>query len=171
MTTTLVTARLRLRPLTLDDADFIVELLNEPDFVRFIGDRQVRSREDAQRYLREGPLRAYERHGFGLGVVESLATGESLGMCGLLKRDTLDDVDLGFAFLARHRRRGYAFESARAALDHGRATLGLTRVVAITLPDNVASIGLLARLGMRYERRLRLTPEGEELELWASDTA
>ncbi len=167
MTTTLVTERLRVRPLTLDDAEFIVELLNEPDFLRFIGDRQVRSPDDARRYLHDGPLRSYETRGFGLCAVESLATRVPLGMCGLLKRDTLDDVDLGFAFLARHRRRGYAFESARAVLEYGR-TLGLTRVVAITLPDNAASIGLLKRLGMRFERRLRLTPEGEELELYAT---
>ncbi len=164
----LTSERLILRRLTLDDAEFIVRLLNDPDFVRFIGDRGVRTPDDARRYLRDGPLRSYEIHGFGLWAVELAATREPLGMSGLLKRDALDDVEVGFAFLPQARRQGYAFEAARAVLDYGRDVHGLGRIVAITSPDNQASIGLLERLGLRFERLLRLTQEGEELELFAS---
>jgi RimJ/RimL family protein N-acetyltransferase len=164
--TILETARLRLRPLSFDDADFIVELLNEPSFLQYIGDKGVRDRTGALRYLETGPLASYERHGFGLLAVELLAVGERIGICWLLKRETLDDVDLGFAFLPRHWSRGYAHEAATAVLAHGRDALGLRRLAAVTSLDNDASIRLLGRLGFSFERVLRLTPEQDEVKLF-----
>ena len=113
------TARLRLRWLDDGDATFILRLVNEPSWIRYIGDRNVRSVEDAQRYLREGPVAMYERLGFGLNLVESKATGEPLGICGLLRRDTLEHVDLGFAFVPGAWGQGYAQESAAATLIDG----------------------------------------------------
>ena len=163
------TPRLALHRLTTDDADFILELLNEPSFLRFIGDKGVRTREDACRYIQAGPMASYERFGFGLYRVQLKTGGEPIGMCGLLKRDSLEDVDVGFAFLPRFWSRGFAFESASAVLAHGRQTWGLKRILAITSPDNEASIRLLAKLGFRFERMARLSEEAPEVKVFAAD--
>jgi len=165
----LETERLVLRRLTADDAGFILELLNDPAFLRYIGDKGVRTRADACRYIETGPVASYERHGFGLYRVELKDGGEPIGMCGLLKRDYLPDVDIGFALLPRHRSKGYAFESASAVLAHARDTLGLKRVLAITSPDNVASIGLLADLGFRFERMARPAENEPEVKVFLRD--
>ncbi len=170
------TERLRLRNLTLGDTDFVVELLNEPSFLRYIGDRNVRDRASACRYLEAGPFASYARFGFGLMCVELKPetvqdTAEPIGICGLLKRDTLEDVDVGFAFLPRYWRKGYAFEAAEAVLAQGRERFGLKRIVAITSPDNEASIRLLEKLGFRFERVMRLTPEADEVKLFGLERA
>lgn len=165
----LETDRLVLRRLTLNDAPFIVELLNEPSFLRFIGDRGVRNIQDARQYLLKGPIASYERRGFGLYLVLDRESGDPLGICGLLKRDTLPDVDLGFAFLPAHWRKGYAAESATATLEHGRRAFGLKRILAITSSDNVASIGLLEKIGLRSEAITRLGDDPREVKLFAID--
>ena len=159
------TGRLRLDRLTADDAPFILELVNEPDWLRFIGDRNVHDLAAARTYIEKGPRDMYARLGFGLYKV-SLQDGTPVGMCGLIKRDGLDDVDIGFAFLARHRGRGYAREAAAATLEHARS-LGLTRLVAITSPDNVRSMQLLEKLGFVYRETLRLPQHGGESRLFA----
>jgi RimJ/RimL family protein N-acetyltransferase len=161
------TPRLLLHRLTTGDADFILELLNEPSFLRFIGDKGVRSREDACQYVLNGPVASYARFGFGLYRVGLRETGEAIGICGLLKRDSLEDVDLGFAFLPRFWSKGFAFESAAAVLEHGKATWGLVRVLAVTSPDNEASMRLLARLGFGFERMARLSGDAPEVRLFA----
>lgn len=163
------TPRLALRRLSTDDADFILELLNEPSFLRYIGDKGVRTRGDAGRYILAGPMASYERFGFGLYRVERKDGGEPIGICGLLKRDSLEDVDVGFAFLPRSWSNGFAFESAAAVLAHGRQTWGLTRILAITSPDNEASIRLLGKLGFRFERMARLSEEAPEVEVFVSE--
>jgi RimJ/RimL family protein N-acetyltransferase len=151
----LETERLRLRRLTLEDAEFVLELVNDPDWLRYIGDRGVRTLEDAREYLLRGPIATYALGaGLGLHAVELREDGVPIGICGLLERDWLEDVDLGFAMLPGFRARGYAFEAAAATLEYGRARLGLTRIVAIVSPENEASMRLLTRLGMRVERRL-----------------
>ena len=156
------TDRLTLRRFTLDDADFIVELVNDPDWIRNIGDRKVRTAEDARAYLLRGPLALYERHGFGLYLVSLDATGERIGMCGLVKRDGLEHVDIGFAFLPAWRGRGFAEESARAVLAHARQDLGIERVVAIVSPHNQPSIRLLEKIGMRSAGRVKLPRDDDE---------
>ena len=150
--TVLETDRLRLRHLSSGDAPFILELLNDPDFIRNIGDRGVRTLDQAQQYILAGPAASYEQHGFGLDLVESRQSGLSVGLCGLLRRDCHPDVELGFAFLPAARGQNYAFEAGRAALDFGTRSLGLTRIVALTAPDNMASIRVLEKLGFRFER-------------------
>ena len=159
------TQRLVLRQLELNDADFILELLNEAAFLQFIGDKGVRTLDDARDYLRKGPMDSYQRHGFGL-YAASLRDGTRIGICGLVKRDGLDDVDVGFAFLSRHRSRGYAVESGAAILEHARRVLGLQRVVAITSPENVGSIAVLEKIGLKFERTVRLAELGPELKLF-----
>jgi RimJ/RimL family protein N-acetyltransferase len=163
------TSRLRLRHLTPDDAAFIAELLNEPAFIANIGDRGVRTLDDARAYIANGPMASYERHGFGLYAVDLKEDGLPIGICGLLKRDTLEDVDIGFAFLSRHWSKGYACEAAAAVLRHGRDTVGLRRIVAITVPGNEPSIRLLGKLGLRFERMIEGPAGEEELKLFAVD--
>ncbi len=165
--TTLETERLTLRELTLDDAEFILELVNEPAYRRFIGDKGVRNLEDARGYLRKGPLDSYQRFGHGL-YLTSLKDGTKIGTCGLLKRDTLDDPDVGFAFLAAHHRQGYGFESAAAVMEHGRDVLGFRRIVAVVSPENAGSIGLLEKLGLRFERMIEFAQD-DVVRLFAID--
>ena len=159
------TARLRLRELELDDAPFILELVNEPGWLRHIGDKHVATVEDATRYITNSVLRMYERYGFGLYLVESKDGREALGICGLVKRDSLDCPDLGFAFLERHWNHGYASEAARGALTHGRSVLGLARVLAIVSNDNQRSTRLLARLGFRFIHQMRIG-DGDEVDVY-----
>lgn len=161
------TPRLSIRPLQLVDAAFILELLNDPGFLQFIGDRGVRDLDDARRYIETGPMASYARHGFGLWRVARREDDVPVGMCGLLRRDTLDDVDIGFAYLARHAGLGYGLEAARATLDFGHDSLGLRRIVAIVKPDNDRSTALLRKLGMRRETSLPEDSHGNALDLYA----
>ena len=164
----LETRRLALDEFTTDDAAFILELLNEEPFVRHIGDKGVRTRAGACQYITDGPVASYERFGFGLYRVTLKESGEPIGMCGLLKRDALEDADVGFAFLERYWLKGYAFESASAVLAYARQELGLARILAITSPDNTASIGLLGKLGFAFERMDRLAGDEPEVKVFAS---
>ncbi len=164
--TVLETERLTLRRFTPADAPFVLELLNDPDWHRYIGDRGVRTLQQAEDYIASVPMQMYERLGFGLYLVEQSASREPIGMCGLLKRDFLEDVDIGFAFLARHRGRGYAFEAASGALGYARSALGLGRVAAIVAPDNDRSARLLEKLGFRFERMVTYPGETEQLRLF-----
>lgn len=165
------TPRLTLRRLTDDDAEFIVGLLNEPSFLQFIGDRGVRTVEDARAYIQKGPVASYERFGFGLLLVTRREDGAPIGMCGLLKRDALEDVDVGFAFRPPYWAKGYAVEAAAAVIAHGKAAFGLRRVAAITQPDNVGSIRVLEKLGLRFERMVTMPGESKEIQFLAMDLA
>jgi RimJ/RimL family protein N-acetyltransferase len=164
----LETERLVLHRLTLDDAEFIFRLVNDPSWLRFIGDKDVHNLDDARRYLRDGPLDMYQRFGFGMFRVEVRDSGLPAGMCGLIKRDTLPDVDVGYAFLPEFRGKGYAFEAAAAVLVHGNRAFGLRRIVAITTPSNATSIRVLEKAGMKFERLLELTP-GDPVNLFARE--
>jgi len=165
------TDRLRLRWFDANDSAFILQLLNEPSWIRFIGDKNVRTIQDAERYIENGPVAMYKRVGFGLFAVELKDVGEIIGMCGLIKRETLEDVDLGFAFLPGFWRNGYAFEAATAVVSFGRTALGLVRIVAILSKDNERSSKLLEKLGFRFESTFRFPPTDEELHLYASAVA
>jgi len=160
------TPRLGLRELVPGDAPFIFRLLNEDGFLQFIGDMGVRSLADARQYIAKGPIDSYRRFGFGLYLASLREGGTPIGICGLVKRDTLADVDVGFAFLAQHWSKGYASESAAAVLDYGRTVLGLGRIVAITAMENRGSMAVLQRIGLRFEGRIRLVEDGPELNLY-----
>ena len=161
------TDRLVSRRLTVDDSPFILRLLNEPSFLEHIGDRGVRNLADAKQYLLSGPIASYDRHGFGLFLVEQQESRAPIGICGLLKRDALDDVDIGFAFVPESWSKGYAFESASATLAYAHDTHRLTRVVAIASPDNVASINLLVKLGFHFDRMVLMPGDKTEVKLFA----
>jgi RimJ/RimL family protein N-acetyltransferase len=165
-TTILETPRLRLQTLTLDDAPFILELVNTPSWITHIGDRGIRTLDDARTYLQNGPLHSYRLHGFGLWLIVVRATGVPLGICGLIRRLGLDDPDLGFALMPVYEGQGYAFEVAAATLTHARTVLGLRTVLAITTATNPRSIRLLERLGMQFEDTVYLPGVEEELMLF-----
>jgi ribosomal-protein-alanine N-acetyltransferase len=165
----LETERLALRRITSDDAAFILELLNDAAFLRFIGDKGVKNLEDARQYILHGPIESYERLGFGLYLVALKSSGVPIGICGLIKRDALEDVDIGFALLPDFRRKGYAFESAAAVKDYGLNSMGLRRLLAITQPDNTGSIRVLEKIGLKFERLIRLAPDTPEIKLYTSD--
>lgn len=164
------TSRLTLHPLTPDDAAFILVLVNDPSWLRFIGDRGVKTLDDARAYISKGPaVSSYERFVLGHFLVRRKDDGVAIGICGLLKRATLEDVDVGFAFLPPFTRQGYAFEAVAATLAYGRRELGLTRIVAVTSPDNAASIRLLEKLGLSYEKNVRLSADAPEISLYGSN--
>ncbi|MGA3675530.1 GNAT family N-acetyltransferase [Lysinibacillus agricola] len=165
----LETGRLTLRLQTTDDADFILELMNDPSWLQFIGDRGLRTVEDARGYIMNGPIRMYEQFGFCLYLVERNEDRSPVGICGLVKRDLLEDVDIGFAFLPTYWGKGYAYEAASAVLAYGLDTLGLKRIVAITSQDNYASAKLLEKVGLKFERLVQLSNDEEELRLFSFD--
>jgi RimJ/RimL family protein N-acetyltransferase len=164
------TPRLRLRYLTLQDAAFILELLNDPEFIRNIGDRGVRTLEAARSYIQSGAVTGYHNGGLGLFLVELKQDATPIGVCGLLKRDYLPDVDVGFALHEGFRGQGYAFEAAEAVMRRGREVLGYGKIVAITSPENHASIKLLQRLGLVYERTLRAPDVKRDTSLFTPAT-
>ena len=165
----LQTSRLTLHELTLADAALVFELVNEPLWLQFIGDRGVRTLADAEGYIRKACLASYALHGFGLWLVQRKADGQALGICGLLKRDTHPDIEIGFALLQRFHGQGYAAECAAATLNYARQALGLKRIAAIASPGNAVSIRLLEKLGLHFEKMFQLTPAAPELNLFAID--
>lgn len=164
----LETERLLLRRLTLDDAPFIIELLNDPSFIRFIGDKGVRTIEEAQNYILNGPVASYQQFGYGLYATELRESRVPIGICGILKRETLPHPDIGFAFLPAYRKQGYAFEAAAAVIEHARLVLGLDRVLAITTPDNEVSGRLLEKIGLRFERLMTLAEGTTPVKLFST---
>jgi RimJ/RimL family protein N-acetyltransferase len=167
----LATERLSIRKLSVDDAEFMLRLLNEPSFLQNIGDKGVRTVKEARAYILDGPVASYERLGFGMWLVEAKEPSVPIGICGLLKRDALEDVDIGYALLPAFWSRGYAVEAASAVLAYARDTLGLQRVVAITNVDNQSSIRLLEKIGFEYEKRIRLSEGSPEINLFGSPRA
>jgi [ribosomal protein S5]-alanine N-acetyltransferase len=162
----LETDRLTLRRLEFDDAPFLVGLLNQPSFLANIGDRGVRNVDDAHRYLREGPMAMYAKFGFGLWHVARRADGAAIGLCGLLRRDILPDVDLGYAYLPDYWGQGYAFEAAQATLRHAAKKFGLGRVIGVVSEGNHRSIRILERLGMSFERMVSMRPNEPDVRLY-----
>lgn len=164
----LLTERLRIRPLTPDDAAVMLALLNDPDWLVMIGDRGVRTLDDARRYIEQGPIAMYAQHGVGFDLVERLDDGRAIGLCGLAQRDYLDARDIGYAYLPAYRGQGYAVEAGRAVLHDAATRLGLRRVLATTRPENLPSQRVLERLGLRHERNIPHPSEPRELRLYAT---
>jgi [ribosomal protein S5]-alanine N-acetyltransferase len=165
----LTTPRLTLRHLSLEDAAFMLELLNEKPFLENIGDRGVRNIQDAKAYLAKGAIASYQDFGFGLYAVERKDSAELIGICGLSKRESLDHPDLGFALLQKFCGQGYAQESAEAVMHYARKTLNLRRIEAITKPQNRDSIRLLQKLGFKFEKTIRMPNEKDRTSLFASE--
>ena len=164
----LETDRLVLRELSTDDTSFVLELLNDSSFIRFIGDKNVRTVDDARNYILNGPVASYEKFGFGLYATELKDSHVLIGICGILKRDTLPHPDIGFAFLPEYRQQGYAFEAAAAVMNYARGTLKLSQILAITTPDNEASAKLLEKIGLTFDRLVKLSEDSAEMKLFTS---
>jgi RimJ/RimL family protein N-acetyltransferase len=162
----LETDRLVLRQLVVEDDAFIFDLLNDPGWLRFIGDRGIRTLDDARNYILQGPVAMYARHGFGLYLTARKQDGVPMGLCGLLKRDGLADVDIGYAFLPQFRGQGYAAEAAAAVMDYGKNVLGLARIVAITAPDNERSAKVLEKLGLSFTKMVTLPGDESAVKLF-----
>lgn len=161
------TERLLIRELSVHDAPFIFRLVNSPSWLRYIGDRNVKSEEDAKKYLKNGPLKSYDDNGFGLYLVSLRADQTPVGMCGLIKRPDFDSPDIGFAFLPEYEGKGYGFESASVVLDYCKTEFQLKRILGITLEANKSSVRLLEKLGLIFERKFIYEPTKEELMLYA----
>ena len=164
----LETERLTLRWLSIDDADFILELVNDPAWLKYIGDKGVRSLEDARNYILKGPIDMYARHGFGLYLAELKDGTVPIGVCGLTTREPLREVEIAFAFLPRFWAKGYAYESASAVMAYAKDVLVKDRIVAIATPDNHRSAKLLEKLGLRFERMIKLSSDAQELKLFVA---
>lgn len=166
--TILETERLTLRKLSVDDAPFMLDLLNQPSFIQFIGDRGVRTLDDARDFIAKRYITAYERLGFGIYLTSLKEDQTPIGICGLIKRDGLDDVDIGYAFLPQYWSKGYASESVSAVLAYARDELDIHRILGITTPDNTGSTRVLEKVGLKFERMVKLPGEETELKLFVS---
>lgn len=161
------TKRLTLREVHTGDARFILRLVNEPSFIQHIGDKDVRNLADACQYIESGPMASYAKHGFGLFLVTRKSDGVAVGTCGLLRRDSFDDPDLGYAFLPEHWSQGYAFESTQLILERAARVLDLSRIVAVTAPDNTPSIALLAKLNFVFEKTIDFSGDSTDSNFYA----
>jgi RimJ/RimL family protein N-acetyltransferase len=164
----LETERTILREVTKDDAEFILDLLNQPSFIKFIGDRNVRNETQARDYIESRFTESYRKFGFGMWAVKLKETKQTIGICGFVKRDSLPDADIGFAFLPQFEKKGYAFESANAVMKYGREILNLNPVLAITSKDNESSGKLLEKINFKFERLIVLPGGDEELKLFSA---
>ena len=165
----LETERLILREISSDDAEFVLDLLNQPSFIKYIGDRGVRTLDVARDFIENRYRQSYRDHGFGLYTVKLKEADTAVGMCGFVKRDTLPHPDIGFAFLPQYGGKGYAVESAQGVMDFGRNVLNFKRVLALTTPDNQSSGRLLEKIGFKFERLLDEPQTDETLKLYSFD--
>lgn len=163
----LETNRLVLREIVETDDEFVLDLLNQPSFIKHIGDRNVRTIEQAKDFIENRYRASYREHGFGLYAVELKEINKPIGICGFVRRETLPDADIGFAFLPEYERQGYAFESADAVMNYGRDVLKLEKILAITTQDNENSVKLLAKLGFQFEGLIRQPNDEAELNLFS----
>jgi len=163
------TTRLKVREFVPDDAPFIVDLVNTPGWIENIGDRNIHTHEDATRYIHNGPMRSYVLHGFGLWLVEKRDDNAPLGMCGILKREYLNEPDIGFAFLPQYHGQGFAFEVASETINYAKDKLDIPVMSAITLAKNKSSIKLLEKLGLSFKKIVHVADTKEDLLLFSND--
>ncbi len=163
----LSTERLVISKITLNEASFIRELMNDKDWIQNIGDRGVRTLEDAENYIKEKFFTSYDKYGYGFYVIKLKSTKESIGTVGLIDRDGIDGVEIGYGMLPAFRKKGYALEAAQAIFDHARNTFHINKIVAIVNPNNKASIQLLEKLGLTYEKMVRLPEETKDIQYFS----
>lgn len=168
MGTILETNRLLLRKFTVDDTKFIIELVNSPGWIQYIGDRNMKTEEQAKAYIQDNIIRSYEENGFGLSLVETKSDQNPIGMCGILKRDNLENPDIGFAFLPAFTGKGFAFEIANATITYAKELLKLPVIFAITVPENKSSIRLLEKIGLKFQKQFNLPNNDTELMLFST---
>lgn len=163
----LTTERLLIRMIKIEDAPFLVALMNDKDWIRYIGDRGIRTLEEAEAYIKARFFKSYEEHGFGFYGIVLKDTFEMIGIVGLIDREGLDHIDIGYGMLPQFRGKGYAFEATKAIFEYASNTLKLEKIVAIVNPDNKGSINLLHKLGLSYEKMVRLPDEDKDIKLFS----
>jgi RimJ/RimL family protein N-acetyltransferase len=163
----LSTDRLIISRFTLDDAPFIRELMNDKDWIRNIGDRGIHSDQDAENYIQEKFFKSYEQHGFGFYVIRLKSTLEKIGTAGLVDRDGIEGIEIGYGMLPAYRGKGYALEATRAVMHYAKNTLNISAIVAIVNPDNDKSIVLLEKLGLHYTKMVQLPGEEKEIKYFS----
>ena len=161
------TNRLIISKISIEDAPFFLKLVNTPHWIKYIGDRNLKTIQDAENYLTNGILKSYKEFGFGFYLLQNKSDSEPIGICGLVKRDPLDEVDFGFALLPEFEAQGFGFEASIAILKIAEDIFKIKKILAITLPINSNSIKLLDKLGFNYEKRVKLYEDDEELLLFA----
>lgn len=161
------TKRLYLRELTLGDSEFVYKLVNTPKWIKFIGDRKINSIKDSEKYLTKGPLKSYTQNGFGMWLIVLKHSLIPIGICGILKREFINDLDIGFAMLPKYENNGYGYEAANATLTFAKHKLKISRIVGFTLDYNNHSINLLNKLGFKFEKMIRLPNNDENMALFA----
>ena len=164
----LETERLILRHATLDDAPFMFQLLNDPSWIKFIGDRNIKTIVDAKNYTEKNIIQSYEKNGFGLFLTELKKDNTPIGLCGLVNRSQIEDIDIGFAFMPNFKGKGYGYESAAAVMEYARKKIGLKKIVAITVKENVHSIALIKKLGLHYEKTFAFDGSSDIVELYVT---
>lgn len=164
----LETDRLQLCKITPNDVEFIFELLNTPTWLQYIGDKGIKTLADARDYIITGPMASYNKHDFGLWLVKLKQEQIPIGMCGLIKRDYLENVDIGFALLPQYTGKGYAYEAAKATLDYAQTNLALKKIVAFTNTDNEHSISLLKKIGLSFDKMITIPNDSKELMLFST---
>lgn len=162
----LKTGRLVLTEFTIKDASFFFELVNDPAWIQFIGDRNVKTIQDAEKYLRNKIIPSYHKNSFGFYLVSTKKDNTSIGMSGLINRDGLEHIDVGYAFLPKYWGKGYAFEATKAVLDYAKDVLNINPIVAITDIDNIKSIQLLERLGLQFDKIIQISGEPKNCRLF-----
>lgn len=162
------TQRLRLREFNENDAEFIIELVNSEAWLKYIGNRNIKTFDQARDYLINGPIKSYKDNGYGLCLVELINENIPIGMCGIIKRDTLEEPDLGFAFLPKYFGKGYAHEIAKQTLEFAKNHLNMNKILAITIPENLSSIKLLEKLGFSFQNNIKAPNNGGELKLFSN---
>lgn len=165
----LKTERLNIRHLTSDDTEFILKLLNEPSYIKNIGDKKVRTIEQAQEYLQNGPIKSYRKNGFGLNCVTLKTSNTAIGICGLIKRSEFEFIDVGYAFLSEYWFRGFAKEAMSALFDYTRKNGDYKKIKAIVNPDNIASIKLLQKLNFQFQKKMIFGHEKAVIKLYNVD--
>lgn len=161
----ITTNRTHIRQLNLGDAKFIIELVNQKSWLQFIGDKKIYTLTDAENYLTNGPISMYKNHGFGLYAVENISNQTIIGICGIIKRNTLPDADLGYAFLDKFTGNGYAYEACEAVIDYAKQELNLHTILAITMPENIRSIHLLKKLNFKFKEEIQPSDNSTKLNL------
>lgn len=160
------TDRLSIRYIKVEDFNFIFRLLNDPSWIKYIGDKGIKTEDDARNYIQTGPLQMYKNFGFGLYLVTLKETAVPIGLCGLIKRPSLENIDLGYAFLPEYTGKGYAFEATKAVLQYGKEQLTIDKIVAITTIDNLSSEKVLLKLGFTFDSLIKEKNEAEQLKLF-----
>ncbi|PZD79246.1 GNAT family N-acetyltransferase [Mesonia sp. K7] len=163
---TFETERLFLRPTSIEDSQFIFDLLNSPKWIKYIGQRNINSPKEAENYIKVKMIPQLEKMGFSNYTVIRKEDQQKMGTCGLYNRKGIDGVDIGFAFLPDYEKKVYAYEAAFQIKQAAFEDFGLKKLNAITIKENLSSRKLIEKLGLTFVQNIRIPGDEEELMLY-----